>query len=159
MSATSSVRKKPLKSQTAPFEFAALYRASPLARIDVIKAGVPARDAKKLSAALHFDQQLMFDALQLKTATVNRKALRNERLSTEDSERVVGLAKLVGQLLATLEDAGSSEEFDASSWMSHWLLQPLPALGGNKPLDLLDTMEGQSLVSRALSQIQSGAYA
>ena len=40
-----------------------------------------------------------------------------------------------------------------------WLTEPLPALGGSRPADLMDTMEGQSLVAAALAKIQSGAYA
>ncbi|MEO9190059.1 MAG: MbcA/ParS/Xre antitoxin family protein [Acetobacteraceae bacterium] len=43
--------------------------------------------------------------------------------------------------------------------MSHWLNDPLPALGGARPIDLMDTMEGQTLVSTTLAQLQSGAYA
>ena len=43
--------------------------------------------------------------------------------------------------------------------MSHWLNGPLPALGGARPIDLMDTMEGQALVSATLARIQSGAYA
>jgi putative toxin-antitoxin system antitoxin component (TIGR02293 family) len=159
MTGMSAVRKRTSKRRASPFPFVDLYRASPIERISVIKAGISARDAKELSIALHFDQQVMFDALKLKTATVNRKAARDETLSIEDGERVVGLAKLVGQLEAMIEDAGTSETFDAPSWMSRWLREPLPAIGGARPIDLLDTMEGQALVSRALSQIQSGAYA
>lgn len=159
MAVTSSPRKKATRSQTAPLAFLAIYRASPLDRIGIIKAGIPARDVKLLSQSLSVDQQVMLNALNLKTATVNRKVAQNETLSVEDGERVLGLAKLVGQLEAMLEDAGGATGFDAPSWMSRWLREPLPALGGSKPIDLLDTMEGQALVSRALSQIQSGAYA
>ena len=35
----------------------------------------------------------------------------------------------------------------------------MPALGGARPIDLMDTMEGQALVSTTLAQLQSGAYA
>jgi len=108
---------------------------------------------------MHLDQRVMFNALNLKTATVNKKAARDELLSTEDSERVMGLAKLVGQLEAMVEESGEPEGFNAPEWLSRWLHEPLPALGGGRPIDLLDTMEGQALVSRVLSQIQSGAYA
>jgi uncharacterized protein (DUF2384 family) len=38
-------------------------------------------------------------------------------------------------------------------------VRTLPAFGGARPADLIDTMEGQSLVSAALGRIQSGAYA
>lgn len=154
-----AARKKVRDPGTRPFPYVDLYRASPFDRIEFIKAGVPARNVKELFTALHFDQQVMFDALKLKTATVNRKAARDETLSIEDGERVVGLAKLVGQLEAMLEEAGNGEDFDGPEWLSRWLREPLPALGGGRPIDLLDTMEGQALVSRALAQIQSGAYA
>ena len=88
-----------------------------------------------------------------------RKAANNQPLSTEDSERVLGLAKLVGQLEDMVEESGETDGFDAPEWLSSWLRQPLPALGGVNPIDLLDTMEGQAVVSRALAQIQSGAFA
>ncbi len=144
---------------TAAFAYVELYRASPLDRIGVIKAGVSARKVKNFVIEFHLDQRVMFDALNLKTATVNKKAARDERLSPEDSERVVGLAKLVGQIEAMMEASGDGEGFDAREWLSRWLREPLPAFGGGKPMDLLDTMEGQALVSRALAQIESGAYA
>ena len=74
-------------------------------------------------------------------------------------ERVVGLVKLVGQIEAMVEESGDPEGFDAPEWLSRWLREPLPALGGDRPINLLDTMEGQALVSRALAQMQSGAFA
>lgn len=158
MTTIPTVRKRAPRNEDSPFHFMDLYRATPFDRIVFIKEGVPARNVKLLSSCLRFDQNVMFEALNLKTATVNRKAARNEKLSIEDGERVVGLAKLVGQLEAMLEDAGSEADFDAPAWMSRWLREPLPALRGGKPIDLLDTMEGQAVVSRALGQIQSGAY-
>lgn len=142
-----------------PLPYKEIYRASATDRIRIIKDGVPASKAKRMIADLHFDQRVLLGALNLKTATVNRKAARDEVLSPEDGERVIGIAKLVGQLEAMLEESGQPGEFDAPAWLSQWLRQPLASLGDVKPVDLLDTMEGQALVSQALSQIQSGAYA
>ena len=141
------------------FDYIDLFRAEPVERIEFIKAGVSARAVKLFISELHFEQNVLIEALSLKTATLNRKAARDELLSAEDSERVVGLAKLVGQLEAMIEDSGGPEDFDASAWLSRWLRDPLPALNGARPIAFLDTMEGQALVSKALSQIQSGAYA
>ncbi len=149
----------PRDARTGRLAYLDLFRASPLRRIQAIKAGVSAAEVKELSRELHLDQQMLFEALNLKTATVNRKALRGEHLSQDDSERVIGLAKLVGQLEAMLENAELAEPFDAPEWVSGWLREPLPALGGKRPIELLDTMEGQALVSRALAQVESGAYA
>lgn len=152
-------RKNPAARTSRAFAFMDIFRASPADRISTIKAGVPAAKAKHLIADLHFEQGVLLDALNLKTATVNKKAKRNETLSIEDGERVIGLAKLVGQLEAMIEESGAVEGFDSTEWLSQWLRMPLPALGGARPMELLDTMEGQALVAQSLAQIQSGAYA
>lgn len=141
------------------FPFKQLYDATPVDRVNIIKAGVPARKAKLLIRELRVDQGIMLQALNLKTATVNKKAANNQVLSTEDGERVVGLAKLVGQIESLVEESGNPAGFDAPAWLSRWLREPLPAIGGSKPIDLLDTMEGQSIVSNALGSIRSGAFA
>ena len=152
-------RAKPKIAARRSFAFKDLFNASPVDRVSVIKAGVSARNLKLFVRELDVDQKVMFGALNLKTATVNRKAAKSQPLSIEDSERVVGLAKLVGQLEAMIEESGDPVGFNATEWLSTWLREPLPALGGGKPIDLLDTMEGQAIVARVLAQIQSGAYA
>lgn len=152
-------RPKLTYGASKPFSYIDIYRATPVDRIRLIKAGVPAVTAKRMITDLHFDQQVLLKALNLKTATINRKAARDEALSAEEGERVLGIAKLVGQLEVMLEESGNPDGFDAPAWLSGWLRRPVPAFGGVKPIDLLDTMEGQSLVSQALAQMQSGAYA
>ncbi|RZI72465.1 MAG: DUF2384 domain-containing protein [Pseudomonas sp.] len=141
------------------FDSRAVYCASPADRVQFIKQGVSARKAKTFIMNFDLDQKVMLDALNLKTATVNKKAVKDEALSTDDSERVIGLVKLVGQLQSMIEESGDPDGFDAHEWLSTWLKEPLPAFGGVRPIDYLDTMEGQGLVSRALAQIQAGAYA
>jgi len=139
--------------------YARVYRASPLERIAMIRRGVPATQAKRIFTDLAFSQAAALKALKLSAATVNKKAKQNQALSPSESERVIGMAGLVGQLEAMVEESGDARGFEAASWMSRWLSEPLPALGGARPVDLIDTMEGQALVSTTLSQIQSGAYA
>lgn len=161
MATVSPDRRTPAaaKGPKQGFLYTEIYRSSPQARIRMIRSGVKAGDAKQMISDLHFDQQALFGALNLKTATVNRKAARNEALSIEDSERVLGIASLVGQLQAIVEESGDPEGFDATQWLSRWLREPLSALGGERPLSLLDTMEGQSLVADTLAKAQSGAFA
>lgn len=43
--------------------------------------------------------------------------------------------------------------------MSRWLNEPLPALGRVRPIDLMDTIDGQAVLSAVLAQMQSGTYA
>jgi putative toxin-antitoxin system antitoxin component (TIGR02293 family) len=136
-----------------------VYHASPLERISMIKQGVPAAEVKRLFTDLQIAQGVGFKALNLPTATVNKKAKTGDLLSSEESERVIGLAKLVGQLEAMVDESGEASGFDARTWIARWLTEPLPAFGGARPVDLIDTMEGQGLVSSALAKLQSGAYA
>ena len=92
-------------------------------------------------------------------ATINRRVKRKEQLQPAEGERVLCVARLVAQVQNIVDVSGDPEGFDATGWMSRWLNEPLPALGGVCPVDLLDTMEGQALVSNTLNQMQSGAYA
>ena len=146
-------------AKPAPLSYLTTYRATPQDRIALIRHGIPASEAKRIFADLMPSQGAGFKALNLSTATVNKKAKHGENLSPDESERVVGFAKLVGQVEAMIDESGDPTNFDAMAWMARWLTEPLPAFGGVRPVDLVDTMEGQALVSAALAQIQSGAYA
>jgi uncharacterized protein (DUF2384 family) len=79
-------------------------------------------------------------------------------LPSEEGERIIGLAKLIGQVEFMVQGLGRAEGFDAPAWTSRWLREPLPALGGVAPLDYMGTMDGQALVSDTLARVQSGAY-
>jgi putative toxin-antitoxin system antitoxin component (TIGR02293 family) len=137
----------------------AIYRAAPLERIKRVKAGVPAVEAKAILDDLAIPSGRIALVLGIPISTLNRKAKVAQMLSTDEGERVLGLAKLVGQVQAMVEESGDPEGFDARAWTAYWLNEPLPALGGARPLDLMDTMEGQGLVSDTLARVQSGAYA
>ena len=151
-----AARRKPAATALS---YIAVYRATPLERIEMIRRGIPAAEAKRIFADLPIGQGAGLTALNLSIATVNKKAKLGEMLSPEESERVVGFARLVGQLEAMIEESGDPASFDAKAWIARWLTEPLPAFGGARPADLVDTMEGQSLVSEALAKMQSGAYA
>jgi putative toxin-antitoxin system antitoxin component (TIGR02293 family) len=136
-----------------------LYRAGRAEHIKLIRDGMPATQAKAFLSELSLSPRTTMLALRLSPATINRKAAARQALAPEDSERVFGVARLVGQVEAMVEESGNVQGFDARQWVSRWLVEPVPALGGQRPLDLLDTMEGQTLVSETLARMQSGAYA
>jgi putative toxin-antitoxin system antitoxin component (TIGR02293 family) len=139
--------------------FVTLYKAPVLTQVEWVKSGVGARDAKIILGQLRVPRGEALTALQIPVATVNRKAKTNASLSPAEGERVLGVGRLLGQLQTMVRESGNSEGFDASAWLSTWMSAPVPALGGARPLDLMDTMTGQALVSQVLSQMQSGAYA
>lgn len=135
------------------------HEVSGLDRIDMIRKGVPAAQLAELGGVMGIPRDRLFVLLQLPRSTVERKIRDNARLSPEQSERVIGLERLIGQVQAMVEHAGNARGFDAGRWVGDWLDRPLPALGGTRPGELMDTIEGQQLVRRLLEQTQSGAYA
>jgi putative toxin-antitoxin system antitoxin component (TIGR02293 family) len=151
------VKKRPVARRE--FDYFTIYRSAPLDRIKRVKAGVSAAEAKEILCDLAIPSGRISAVLGIPASTLNRKAKGAQKLSTDEGERVLGLAKLVGQVQAMVEDSGDPKGFDARAWTAHWLNEPLPALGGARPVDLMDTMEGQGLVSDMLARIQSGAYA
>ena len=58
-----------------------------------------------------------------------------------------------------LQKSGDPRDFGVAQWLSRRLAEPLPAFGGRRPADFMNTPEGQALVSSALAKMQSGAYA
>lgn len=147
------------KPASASGSLAIDWSVGPAQRIEAIRSGLPAIDAKQILAGFTLPSGDALRALRLPAATFNRKVRHQQSLAPDESERVIGLARLVDQVDRMIAESGNPKGFDPHEWLSHWLREPVPALGGQRPLDLLDTMEGQALVARTLAQMQSGAYA
>lgn len=142
----------------ARLSYADLYRAEPLARVQMVKEGLPADFLDGLSRRLHMPKERLLPALGIAQATVNRKIRESKPLSVAESERALGMARLIGQVEAMVAP-GAEPAFDAAEWLAQWLQEPLAALDGERPATLMDTAEGQAIVSNLLARMQSGAYA
>lgn len=62
-------------------------------------------------------------------------------------------------MIAESGDHSESACFDAGVWLLNWMEQLIPVLGGRRPAEYMDTIEGQQMLSRLLAIMQSGAYA
>lgn len=139
--------------------FGEIYRSDPSERIAVIKHGVEAGDFARIARSMARSKEELSRTLGLSVTTIDRKAKAGEKLSPDQGERVVGIAKLIGQVQTMVEQSGDPIGFDAAQWLACWLDEPLPALGGQRPAEYMDTAEGRELVSSLLAMAQSGAYA
>ncbi|HET9151613.1 MAG TPA: antitoxin Xre/MbcA/ParS toxin-binding domain-containing protein [Gemmatimonadales bacterium] len=81
--------------------------------------------------------------------TLQRKRAAGERLSAEESDRLARVARM----FTRAEEALGSEERS-----THWLRQANRALGGARPVDLLDSDAGTVAVERVLGRIEHGVY-
>ncbi len=161
-------KTKPLQAKNVPpatagfialTDFGDVYRSTPDVRVKLIRRGVRAIEVKNMVRMMASPQDKIFKILKLSIATVNRKASLDEELSQQDSERVVGMSNLIGQVQTMVQQSGDAKDFNAAKWVANWLEQPVPALAGECPASYMDTMEGQKLVSNLIAMMQSGAYA
>lgn len=143
----------------ASHDFAGLYAASPMDQVAVVKGGIAATEVARLADALKTSRENLYRWLGLPRQTVARKVKEAKDLSPQEGERLLGVAKLVGQVETMVRESGDPTGFDAAAWMAQWLDQPLTALGGRAPAELMDTSAGQGIVSQLLARSQSGAYA
>lgn len=127
-------------------------------RVEVIKNGVDPGKVEALAARLGWPKERLLSTLGLARATIDRRIREKKALSPEEGGRVLGLERLVDQVQRMVEESGDPEGFDAGAWVGQWLSEPVPALGGRRPAEYMDTSEGQQLVARIIAQIQSGAY-
>ena len=154
-----TARKSPLVSNPLDFSFSDVYRVEPIDRIRLIREGVPARYIKVISDSMGITKDTLFKFLNLPKSTIDKKSVANQVLPIDQGERLIGMAKLVGQVESIVAESGNPEGFNAAKWVAQWLEKPSPALGGEKPSAFLDTVSGQEMISDLLAKIQTGAYA
>ncbi len=118
--------------------------------------GLTACDAKSLLAVWEIPESEVFQSINVSRVAVDRKARRRQTLAVPVAERLLGVAKPIGQVHQMVEEVGEVAGFSAAVWLSSWLVHPLPELGRVRPLEFLDTIEGQALIANSLRQIQGG---
>jgi putative toxin-antitoxin system antitoxin component (TIGR02293 family) len=89
------------------------------------------------------------DALIIPLRTLQHRRSRHEKLSVEESDRVI---RLIRVLSAAETVYGSRERALA------WLRRPHPRLDGRNPLSLLRTDTGARIVEEFLIQIDEGMF-
>ena len=146
-----------LKGKSRPY--AGLYDASKLDRIGIVKTGLPARVLTTLADDMHVTRECLYRWLGIARATANRKVKADEVLSQDESERALGLARLIGLVEKIVAESGEPAGFDAAQWTAVWLERPNKALGSKAPGEFMDTADGRALVAGLVAQMQSGAYA
>lgn len=128
-------------------------------RMELARQGIPAHAVAALADALDMSREALTRDLYLPRSTIARGLRERGLLGQAESERVLGVVRLIGQVQRMVEESGDPTGFDAARWTAGWLLTPVAALGGRAPMEYMDTAEGRAVVSQLLAQVQSGAYA
>ena len=115
---------------------------------ETIRTGLPYASLEILISKLQLPRSGAAAALNLPERTLARRR-KEKRLSPDESDRVLRLARLFSHAASVLEG-----EDNAAVWFS----QPNRALRGNTPLSLIDTETGAREVEDVLWRIAHGIF-
>ena len=113
-----------------------------------VRRGLPFAALESLMRKFRLGRDEISSTLRLPQRTLARRRLER-RLSPEESDRLVRLARIAAMALAV---TGTEEK------ASKWLHRPNRSLGGETPLGLLDTDLGAHEVEAVLGRIDQGVY-
>jgi putative toxin-antitoxin system antitoxin component (TIGR02293 family) len=108
--------------------------------VSVIRQGISAAAVDTLTRGVRISRAELATALGISERTLARRK-REGLLSSEESAKLVRLARVVQRAEEVFEDLGAAVD---------WLKSPNAALSGETPLSLLDTEIGAELVMDTL---------
>lgn len=111
--------------------------------------GIPKSSVDKLATHLGISRKSMAeDILDLSVKTLERKA-PSDKLDKRTSSHALEIAKVMQHAYEVFEDEGK---------IKRWISKENRALNGMKPLQLLDTLTGLTMVNDILGRIEEGVY-
>lgn len=117
--------------------------------IGVVRQGLSAAAIDAMAKTIRVTQSELATALCIPERTLARRK-KEGRLNSDESAKLVRLARVVGRALETFEDLDAALD---------WLKSPNAALSGAIPLSLLDTDIGAQGVTDTLGRIAHGVFA
>jgi putative toxin-antitoxin system antitoxin component (TIGR02293 family) len=116
---------------------------------EATRFGLPAEVVTSLASQLGMQRAQVTRVLGIPERTLSRRINSNGRLTAQESDRAVRLARVLAQAKGTF---GSLEKART------WLQTSNRALRGEQPFELLDTDAGVQSVETVLGRIDYGIY-
>ncbi len=117
-------------------------------KMKIVKKGVSKTYLVSLKKTVALDYDLLSQALSVTRSTlINKKG--KQKFSYKLSERIIALADLYSYGYEVFED---EEKFN------RWMFHPNQALGGVRPLDLVDNYYGREEVHNLIGRIAYGVF-
>ena len=125
----------------------AIKKPDELARL--VRKGLPAGSVAALAEKLDVGNAVLSRKLGIPQRTLTRRLSQGSRLTAAESDRTVRIARVYANAVEMIGDEEKAVE---------WLRTPNRALGGERPLDQLDTDLGSRAVEDILGRIAYGVY-
>jgi putative toxin-antitoxin system antitoxin component (TIGR02293 family) len=115
----------------------------------LIRKGLPAGSVTALAEKLHVANNALSKKLGIPQRTLTRRLSKSSLLTPAESDRTVRMARVYANAVEMIGDEEKAIE---------WLRTPNRALGGERPLDQLDTDMSARMVEDILGRIAYGVY-
>jgi putative toxin-antitoxin system antitoxin component (TIGR02293 family) len=115
----------------------------------LVRRGLPAGAVAALAERLHVGSTVLSGKLGIPVRTLTRRVSQASVLTPSESDRTVRVARVYAGAVEMIGDRDKATE---------WLNTPNRALGGERPLDQLDTDTGARMVEDILGRIAYGVY-
>lgn len=116
--------------------------------IGKLKQGLPVGAFDRLRDRLDVPDKMLASTVNIAYRTLSRRK-KEGRLKTDESERVLRIARLYEKALDVLEDEKLARQ---------WFRLPAKALGGKTPLQYADTEPGAEEVNDLLGRMEYGVF-
>lgn len=137
-----------LKQKAMPAQVSAIAALPPLQQIESIRAGIAAQMFDQIALALGVGKEALARTLNINPQTLRKR--KSRVLSPDEAEKSLRVARVF---------ASATEILGGEDDARYWLNQNIPALGGKRPLDFLDTDVGTQQVTNLLNCIKWDLYA
>jgi putative toxin-antitoxin system antitoxin component (TIGR02293 family) len=111
------------------------------------RKGIPGRWVKSVIDATGL-REMFLSILGVSSGNLSR-VYRRKALTKEVSEEVLDAVRLLQQTV---------DVWEAPDLALQWLESPVPALDGERPINLFDTFEGRRWVAQVLNKIEHGDF-
>ena len=115
----------------------------------LVRRGLPVGSVTALAEKLHLGSTVLSRKLGIPQRTLTRRLSQASQLTPAESDRTVRMARVYANAVEMIGDQEKAIE---------WLGTPNRALGGERPLDQLDTDMGARMVEDVLGRIAYGVY-
>lgn len=117
--------------------------------VTIVREGLPLSAAERIAEYYGLSKQQLSDLLGVSIRTLERHQKSNKPFSLVQSDRLLRYARIA---------ARAEEVFEDRETARNWLKRSNQALGGETPLNLLDTEAGVEQVDDLLTRIEYGIY-
>jgi len=136
------------RRKSVPARLADMAAQPPLKQVETIRKGISTKAFDEIAGALGIGKEVLALKLNINAQTLRKR--KSRMLSPDEAEKSLRVTRVFVTASQTL---GGEDE--AREWMG----AAVPALGGKRPLDLLDTDVGAQEVMNLLNCIKWGIYA